>query len=53
MAPHINSGFWQRTGSLLAAIVAARVTSRIISPLAAILFKWLVIGRYKTGQYRM
>jgi hypothetical protein len=53
LAPHINAGFWERAGSLLCAIAAARFSCRIISPLAAILFKWLLIGRYKAGQYRM
>lgn len=53
LAPHVNSSFWERSAALLCAIAAARFTSRIISPLGAILFKWLVIGRYRAGQYRM
>jgi hypothetical protein len=53
LAPRIGDNFWERTGSLLIAIVAARISSRIISPLGAISFKWLIIGRYKAGQYRM
>jgi acyl carrier protein len=39
--------FWERIGSLLFAIVAARLSSRLVSPIAAIVFKWLVIGRYR------
>jgi hypothetical protein len=53
MAPHVNAGFWERASSLVCAIAAARFTSRIISPLTAILFKWLLIGRYRAGQYPM
>jgi hypothetical protein len=53
LTPHVNSGFWGRSASLLCAIAAARSASRIMSPLGAILFKWLVIGRYRAGQYRM
>ncbi|KAF7975489.1 hypothetical protein HWV62_9405 [Athelia sp. TMB] len=54
IAPHIdNSNYWERNASLLCAITAARLSSRVISPLAAILFKWLVIWRYRPGQYRM
>ena len=38
---------------MLLAIIVARGTSRILSPLAAIAFKWVVIGRYKPGVYPM
>ncbi|KZP11554.1 AMP-dependent synthetase and ligase [Athelia psychrophila] len=54
IAPHINNtNFWERNASLLCAITVARLSSRIISPIAAILFKWLVIQRYQPGMYRM
>ncbi|EIN09770.1 acetyl-CoA synthetase-like protein [Punctularia strigosozonata HHB-11173 SS5] len=49
----ISNNYWERVGSLLAAIVAARLSSRIVSPIAAILFKWIVIGKYRPGRYRM
>jgi hypothetical protein len=52
LAPHVNHGFWERVASLCA-IAAAAISSRIISPLGAILFKWFIIGHYKAGQYRM
>jgi hypothetical protein len=39
--------------ALLCAIFAARLASRIISPLAGIILKWIVIGRYKPGKYKM
>jgi hypothetical protein len=44
--------FWERAGSLLLSIIAARLGSRIFAPLVAIGFKWIVIGRYKTGTFR-
>jgi hypothetical protein len=50
---HISANFWGRLASLLCAIVAARLSCSVVSPLAAILLKWLVIGRYRAGQYRM
>ncbi|KAK7050753.1 peroxisomal-coenzyme a synthetase [Favolaschia claudopus] len=53
LAPLINETFWERILSLLASIIIARLSSRIISPISAILFKWLVIGRYKPGTYRV
>lgn len=52
-AYYIRDSFWERLGALLASIVIARVTSRIVCPSAAILFKWVVIGRYRPGKYPM
>ncbi|KAJ6617908.1 AMP-dependent synthetase and ligase [Mycena sp. CBHHK59/15] len=53
LAPHVGGSFWERILSLLTAIVAARLATRIISPVASIVFKWVVIGKYKPGRYRM
>jgi hypothetical protein len=53
VTPFISESFWERIGSLFLAIVVARVTSRIVTPLAAITFKWIVIGRYEPGTYKM
>ncbi|KAJ7127673.1 AMP-dependent synthetase and ligase [Mycena epipterygia] len=53
LAPHISGSFWERILSLITAIVVARLSTRIISPVSSIIFKWLVIGRYKPGKYRM
>lgn len=53
MAPLIDDSFQQRLGTLLASIFAARLGVRIIAPITAILFKWLVIGKYKPGTYRL
>ncbi|KAJ7367145.1 acetyl-CoA synthetase-like protein [Mycena albidolilacea] len=53
LTPYINGTFWERIGSLLCSIVVARLTTRIVAPITAILFKWLVIGKYKPGTYRM
>ncbi|KAJ7034277.1 acetyl-CoA synthetase-like protein [Mycena alexandri] len=53
LAPHVNGSFWERMLSLLTAIVVARLSTRIISPVSAIIFKWIVIGKYKPGKYRM
>ncbi|KAF9026322.1 acetyl-CoA synthetase-like protein [Hymenopellis radicata] len=52
MAPLIDDSFEQRLGALLASICAARLGVRIIAPITAILFKWIVIGKYKPGTYR-
>ncbi|WFD27979.1 putative NRPS-like protein biosynthetic cluster [Malassezia nana] len=52
-AYYIEDSFWERLGALLASIVIARITSRIICPAAAIAFKWVVIGRYRPGKYPM
>ena len=48
----IDGNYWERIGSLLTAIIGARLVARIILPLVAIAFKWVVIGRYKPGTYR-
>jgi hypothetical protein len=53
MSPFIGGSFWERIGSLFLAIVSARLASRIIAPIAAIAFKWVVIGRYQPGTYKM
>ncbi|WFD31272.1 putative NRPS-like protein biosynthetic cluster [Malassezia sp. CBS 17886] len=52
-AYYIQDSFWERLGALLASIVIARLTSRIVCPTAAIAFKWIVIGRYRPGRYPM
>ncbi|KAH9913311.1 acetyl-CoA synthetase-like protein [Epithele typhae] len=48
----VDSSYWLRIGSLLLAIVGARLVVKIVFPLFAIAFKWVVIGRYKPGTYR-
>ncbi|KAF4611312.1 hypothetical protein D9613_007197 [Agrocybe pediades] len=48
-----SGNFYHRMLALLTAIAAARLISRIACPIAAILFKWLVIGKYKPGTYPM
>jgi hypothetical protein len=53
LAPHITGSFWEHIASLMCAIIVARLTARIVAPVTSILFKWLVIGRYKPGTYRM
>lgn len=50
---YLDSNYWTRVVALMLSIIIARLTSRIICPVAAIVFKWLVIGRYKPGQYEM
>ncbi|CAO1633923.1 unnamed protein product [Parajaminaea phylloscopi] len=52
-AYYIEDQFWERVGVLLASVVVARITSRIICPITAIAFKWIVIGRYRPGKYPM
>lgn len=53
LAKHITNSFWERMGSLLCAIVVARLAARVLPPLAAVLFKWVVIGKYRPGTYPM
>ena len=48
----VSRNYWVRIGSLLVAIVGARLAARILLPFLAIAFKWIVIGRYKPGTYR-
>ncbi|KDQ58575.1 hypothetical protein JAAARDRAFT_155112 [Jaapia argillacea MUCL 33604] len=52
MSRFINGTYWERIGSLMTAIIAARLIARVLFPLAAIAVKWIVIGRYKPGVYR-
>lgn len=53
IAQFLNGGFWVKLGTLLAAILVSRAVVRTVAPVAAILFKWVVVGRYKAGTYRM
>ena len=48
-----NGSFWHRLVALFTAILVARVIVRTVCPIAAIAFKWIVIGRYQPGTYRM
>ncbi|RDB18500.1 putative peroxisomal-coenzyme A synthetase [Hypsizygus marmoreus] len=53
LARAVDHSYWQRVVALILAICAARGCSRIICPLAAIAFKWVVIGKYRIGTHRM
>ncbi|KAJ7717143.1 acetyl-CoA synthetase-like protein [Mycena metata] len=53
LAPHVNDSYWDRILSLSTSIVVGRLSSRILAPVTSIIFKWLVIGKYKPGKYRM
>ncbi|KII85716.1 hypothetical protein PLICRDRAFT_116163 [Plicaturopsis crispa FD-325 SS-3] len=48
-----DSNFFERASSLLCAILGARLVARTVAPISAILFKWIVIGKYRPGRYRM
>ncbi|KAI0777797.1 acetyl-CoA synthetase-like protein [Trametes elegans] len=48
----VSVSYWERVGALITAIIAARLLARIVCPITAIIFKWVVIGRYKPGTYR-
>ncbi|KAJ6528632.1 acetyl-CoA synthetase-like protein [Mycena vulgaris] len=50
LAPNINGNLWK---CFFIAIVVAKLLTGIISPIASILFKWIVIGTYKPGKHRM
>ncbi|KIM44384.1 hypothetical protein M413DRAFT_67790 [Hebeloma cylindrosporum] len=51
-APTAGS-FWHRLVALFTAILFARVVVRTVCPIIAIAFKWIIIGRYQPGTYRM
>ncbi|EEB99032.1 hypothetical protein MPER_01355, partial [Moniliophthora perniciosa FA553] len=38
-------------GSMLCSMLAARFAVRIVAPLTAIAFKWILIGKYQPGTY--
>ena len=42
-----------RLYALVCAMAAVHVGGRVLFPLLAIVFKWVVIGRYKSGRYRL
>ena len=46
-------GFYSRILSLLAAILMAKLADSVLPPLVAIALKWIIIGRYKPGTYRL
>lgn len=48
-----NNSVPGRLFDLVLSITIGGIVTRIISPLVAITFKWLVIGRYKEGLYPM
>jgi hypothetical protein len=53
LAPLVDESYFSRMGALLAGICAGRLASRIVCPITAIVFKWVVIGKYKPGAYKM
>ncbi|KAF8159331.1 AMP-dependent synthetase and ligase [Crassisporium funariophilum] len=48
----ITGDFWHRMIALLSAIFVARCVARVICPIVAIAFKWIIIGKYKPGTYQ-
>ncbi|KAJ3968881.1 acetyl-CoA synthetase-like protein [Lentinula raphanica] len=53
LAPAVNQDYWDRMLALICAIVVARLCVRACAPVAAIAFKWIVIGKYKPGKYKI
>ena len=53
LVPLIDQNYWERVPVLLCSIAIARLVVRIVCPTGAILFKWVVIGRYQPGTYKM
>jgi hypothetical protein len=37
----------------MTAILMAKLVVSVIPPVAAIFLKWIIIGRYRTGTYKM
>ena len=53
LLPIVDRNYWQHLLVLLTALAAAKLCVAVVCPLASIAFKWLVIGKYKKGTYRM
>lgn len=53
LSPFFDHNYWERMFALLCAIVIARFSVRVCAPVAAIVFKWTIIGRYKPGHHRV
>ncbi|KAJ8081882.1 putative NRPS-like protein biosynthetic cluster [Marasmius tenuissimus] len=53
LTPLVNGSFWERVTGLVCILFAGRIIVRIVAPCTAILFKWVVIGRYRPGTYPM
>ncbi|KAI5895638.1 uncharacterized protein SCHCODRAFT_02686995 [Schizophyllum commune H4-8] len=53
LVPLIEQSYWERVPVLLCSIAIARLVVRIVCPIGAIVFKWVVIGRYRPGTYKM
>ncbi|KAF9256515.1 hypothetical protein L218DRAFT_881490, partial [Marasmius fiardii PR-910] len=54
MSPLFLDGFfYEKMATLMFAILMARLATQLVAPLGAIAFKWIVIGRYRPGTYRM
>jgi hypothetical protein len=53
LAQVVDQSYWQHLGALLIAIAVARLCVAIFCPLIAIASKWIIIGKYKKGIYRM
>ncbi|KAJ7153111.1 acetyl-CoA synthetase-like protein [Mycena crocata] len=51
--PQADAYFWTRMLALLLAVAVAQLVTRIVAPLLAIMFKWVIVGRLKPGRYRM
>ncbi|EAU90635.2 AMP-dependent synthetase and ligase [Coprinopsis cinerea okayama7 len=52
LARYLHTTYWTRMVGLVSAIIIARLTTRVVCPLFAIIFKWIVIGKYQPGVYR-
>jgi hypothetical protein len=53
LARAFTGGFYERILSLMAAILMAMLVKSILPPLVAISLKWIIIGRYIPGTYRV
>jgi len=48
-----NGSFLHRLAGLFTAILVARIITGVVCPIVSIAFKWIIIGRYQPGTYRM
>ena len=53
LARSFPGGFYERILSLVAAILMALLVDSVLLPLVAISLKWIIIGRYIPGTYRV
>jgi len=53
LARAFPGGFYTRILCLITAILMSRLVVAVLPPVVAIILKWIIIGRYRAGTYKM